>query len=279
MTARIAATSTVALVMASAASAHAAECRSLSGEVLNAAQTRAYSLGVKGCAPPAQAPPAGRPALSPLLRLYENPRASVDVAPHAAPRVTGRSVVWIPGAPAPARRGRRGPTTPAYAAPPYAAPPYAAPGPDRGARNRAVVRAAVDGRAFLAVARAYDIDPAFLASVVRQESGGRAGAVSVKGARGLMQVMPGTAARLGVDHRRLADPVVNLATGAFYLKTLQRRYGNNLPLVLAAYNAGEGAVDRHGRRVPPYRETRGYVTTILGGYRSALQGGRGPVVR
>ncbi len=241
----------------------AGDCRSLTGETLSAAQTGAFSLGVKGCdRSAAAAPPAAHAPLSPLLRLYETPRASVDVSARRAPRAMARSIVVAPGAPA-SRRSRR-------AAPVAAAPRRAAPPTPVAAPSRPYVRAAVDGRTFLAVARAYDIDPVFLASVIRQESGGRTDAVSGKGARGLMQVMPGTAAHFGVDRGRLANPVVNLATGAYYLKTLQRRYGNNLPLILAAYNAGEGAVDRHGRRVPPYRETQGYVGSILGGYRSAL---------
>ncbi len=82
--------------------------------------------------------------------------------------------------------------------------------------------------------------------------------------------MPTTAARLGAAPRTISDPVVNLSLGAIYLKTLQRRYGNNLPLILSAYNAGEGAVDRHGRRIPPYRETQAYVAGILNDYASAL---------
>jgi soluble lytic murein transglycosylase-like protein len=63
---------------------------------------------------------------------------------------------------------------------------------------------------------------------------------------------------------------VNLAAGAAYLKSLQRRYGDNLPLILAAYNAGEGAVARYHRRIPPYRETAGYVSGVLGRYRQAI---------
>jgi soluble lytic murein transglycosylase-like protein len=110
---------------------------------------------------------------------------------------------------------------------------------------------------------AYNIDPDLLASVVRQESGGHARAVSHAGARGLMQLMPGTAADLGV-----ADsfaPGENIRGGTSYLNQLLDRYHNNLVLALAAYNAGPAAVDRwHG--VPPYRETRAYVARIVREY-------------
>jgi soluble lytic murein transglycosylase-like protein len=109
----------------------------------------------------------------------------------------------------------------------------------------------------------YDIDPDLLASVVRQESGGHPRAVSRTGARGLMQLMPGTAADLGV-----ADsfaPGDNIRGGTDYLNRLLDRYHNNLVLALAAYNAGPAAVDRwHG--IPPYSETRAYVARVIHEY-------------
>ena len=121
------------------------------------------------------------------------------------------------------------------------------------------------------VGDAYRIDPAFLAAVVNVESRANPAARSAKGALGLMQVMPATARRFGVvTAAELSDPAANLRVGAAYLKQLQRLYGNNLPLVLAAYNAGEGAVERHGRRTPPYPETVGYVARVLDRYRAAL---------
>ncbi len=117
------------------------------------------------------------------------------------------------------------------------------------------------------VARRYRIDPALLHAIVRQESGYRLTARSNKGALGLMQLMPGTARGLGVrDVSQLTrDPVLNLSAGAAYLKQLQGQLGNNLPHVLAAYNAGPGAVRRY-RGVPPYRETRNYVGSIMSQY-------------
>jgi soluble lytic murein transglycosylase-like protein len=126
-----------------------------------------------------------------------------------------------------------------------------------------------------AVGRDFDIDPGFLAAVMHVESRGNAKAVSPKGARGLMQVMPATASRMGVKDPIVAldDPVINLRTGAAYLKTLQKRFGNDLDLVLAAYNAGEGAVMKYGRKVPPYRETQGYVTSVMDRYRGLRAAG------
>jgi soluble lytic murein transglycosylase-like protein len=116
-----------------------------------------------------------------------------------------------------------------------------------------------------AISRHYRIDPHLFASMLQQESGGRLDAVSGKGALGLMQVMPATARSVGVRDPRamLTDPVLALSAGAVYLKRLQAQFGNDVPLVLAAYNAGPGAVLKAGRQVPRYRETQGYVGAIL----------------
>lgn len=121
-----------------------------------------------------------------------------------------------------------------------------------------------------AVGHSYRVDPLLLSAMVRAESGGRQNAVSHKGALGLMQVMPGTARGLGIRQPRalLEDPALALSAGALYLKTLQAKFGNNLPLVVAAYNAGPGAVAKAGMRIPRYRETQGYVSTVLGRYGS-----------
>lgn len=116
----------------------------------------------------------------------------------------------------------------------------------------------------------YRIDPALLSAMVHAESRYRMDAVSPKGALGLMQVMPDTARSLGVSQPRLllTDAELAVETGARYLKQLQDRFGNDVTLVVAAYNAGPGAVERHGRRVPPYRETQGYVRSVLTRYAS-----------
>ena len=108
--------------------------------------------------------------------------------------------------------------------------------------------------------QAHHIDADLLAAVVHAESAGHAQAVSRAGARGLMQLMPGTAAVLGVQNSFV--PSQNVEGGTKYLDQLLTRYHDNIALALAAYNAGPGAVDRyHG--VPPFRETRAYVSRII----------------
>jgi soluble lytic murein transglycosylase-like protein len=113
-------------------------------------------------------------------------------------------------------------------------------------------------------ARRHGLDPELVLAVVAVESGFRPEAISPKGAQGLMQLMPGTAAALGVADA--LDPEQNLDGGARYLGSLLTLYGGDLQKALAAYNAGEGAVSRHGG-IPPYRETRAYVKKVLKRYR------------
>lgn len=112
------------------------------------------------------------------------------------------------------------------------------------------------------------VSPALLRAVIAVESAFDPRAVSRKGAQGLMQLLPATARRYGV-HRPL-DPRDNLRGGASYIRDLLKRYGNDLELALAAYNAGEDAVDRHGRTIPPFPETQAYVPAVLRFYRRFL---------
>jgi Zn-finger nucleic acid-binding protein len=111
----------------------------------------------------------------------------------------------------------------------------------------------------------HDVDPYLIFCVMEQESHFNTRATSPMGARGLMQLMPGTAARFGV--RNSHDPAQNISGGTRYLKTLLKRFNGRVDLVLAGYNAGEGAVMKYGHRVPPYRETRNYVRRISARYR------------
>jgi LysM repeat protein len=110
----------------------------------------------------------------------------------------------------------------------------------------------------------YGVDPYLIFCVMEQESHFNARVVSPKGARGLMQLMPGTGARFGV--RNAFDPAQNIMGGTRYLKMLLDSFGGRVDLVLAGYNAGEGAVMKYGGRVPPYRETRDYVKRISARY-------------
>jgi soluble lytic murein transglycosylase-like protein len=116
----------------------------------------------------------------------------------------------------------------------------------------------------------FGIDPYLVFLVIEQESHFHVRAVSPKGARGLMQLMPGTARRYGVS--RPFDAAENIRAGTQYLRELMDMFGGQVNLVLASYNAGEGAVIKYGRNVPPYRETRDYVKTI--GKRYGMAGRR-----
>ena len=115
----------------------------------------------------------------------------------------------------------------------------------------------------VATARRHGLDPELVLAVVAVESGFRPDAVSPKGAQGLMQLMPGTARDLGVQDA--LNPQDNLDGGVRHLSELLALYGGDLERALAAYNAGAGAVTRHGG-LPPYRETRDYVRRVLERY-------------
>lgn len=147
--------------------------------------------------------------------------------------------------------------------------------PEESAAALRVIQAPTDRRAskstapaayselIASTAQQHGIDARLLDALVRVESNYNAAAISPKGAVGLMQVMPATALRFGVGEDTLADPRVNLDVGTRYLRWLGETFDGRLDLQLAAYNAGEGAVMRHGMRIPPYRETQNYVRKIL----------------
>ena len=122
----------------------------------------------------------------------------------------------------------------------------------------------------LSAARDAAIDPALVHAVIFVESRYNAAARSPKGAIGLMQVLPETAARYGVPNPAFS-PEANLQAGTRYLSDLMQLFDNRLDLVLAAYNAGENAVLRYGERIPPYRETQLYVPAVLAKYREWQQ--------
>lgn len=114
-------------------------------------------------------------------------------------------------------------------------------------------------------ARTHGLDPNLIDLVIRMESGYNPRALSSKGARGVMQLMPGTASMYGVQD--CFDPFENIRGGVRYLRDLLVRFNSDIELALAAYNAGPEAVARHGG-VPPYQETRNYVSSILAAYQS-----------
>lgn len=118
------------------------------------------------------------------------------------------------------------------------------------------------------MAARYRVEPALIKAIIKAESNFDPSALSRKGAIGLMQLMPATAVDLNVSNPY--NPHQNIEGGTKYLRNLTGLFGRDLKLVIAAYNAGENAVIKHGRRVPPYKETKDYVrrvTTYLASYR------------
>lgn len=139
-----------------------------------------------------------------------------------------------------------------------------------GTKNRAGTEALKSNVAVYAphieqAANEAGVDVALVHAVITAESGYNPTAVSRAGAQGLMQLMPATAARYAV--RDAFDPRQNISGGTRYLRDLLQMFDNDVTLAIAAYNAGENAVVRHGRRIPPYRETQAYVPRVLALYR------------
>ena len=143
--------------------------------------------------------------------------------------------------------------TAASSAPAATGKPAVAPAPTPEALNLIVQQ----------TAEKHNVDPQLVRAVISTESNWNASAVSSKGALGLMQLIPGTAQRLGV--RNAFDPVQNVDAGVRYLSMMLDRYNGDLNKALAAYNAGPGVVDRFGG-VPNYRETRNYVQKVTSTY-------------
>ena len=138
--------------------------------------------------------------------------------------------------------------------------PPAVPAAERAFHSAAPLTQAEMTQMLARAGKQHNIDADLLASVIKAESNGNALAVSRAGARGLMQLMPGTASTLGVQDS--FAPEQNIRGGTAYLDQLLTRYKDNIALALAAYNAGPIAVDRyHG--IPPYRETRAYVARVI----------------
>ena len=118
------------------------------------------------------------------------------------------------------------------------------------------------GELIYETSRRFEVNPSLVAAMVRAESAFDAGAVSPKGAMGLLQLMPATATRFGLQQAQVFDPASNLEAGVRYIKWLGERYAGDLVLVLAGYNAGEAMVERHAG-VPPFRETDNYIQRVL----------------
>ena len=135
-------------------------------------------------------------------------------------------------------------------------------------RHQSLQRSAAYAHIIDGAALANRLEPALVTAVILAESGGDPQAVSKRGARGLMQLMPATARRYGVSN--VFDPEQNIRAGAQYLHDLAERYQNDLQLMLAAYNAGPEAVDRQGGQIPPFRETLEYVPRVLQIYQRLL---------
>ena len=110
----------------------------------------------------------------------------------------------------------------------------------------------------------YKIDPLLIYAQMNQESSFKRKATSHKGASGLMQLMPDTAKRFGA--KNIYNPKQNIKAGVKYMRWLLDRFGGDVRLALAGYNAGEGAVRKYGNKIPPYRETRSYVARIMAHY-------------
>jgi soluble lytic murein transglycosylase-like protein len=149
-----------------------------------------------------------------------------------------------------------------------AAPSAAAAAPAKAGSIDWLARSAQYDGMIRGAAKEATIQAALVRAVIVVESGFNPRAVSKKGAIGLMQLQPATAKRYGV--KNIYDPEQNVRAGARFLRDLLTRFDSNLELALAAYNAGEDAVERYGRHVPPYRETLAYVPSVMRVYQRLM---------
>jgi soluble lytic murein transglycosylase-like protein len=143
---------------------------------------------------------------------------------------------------------------------PYPEPVTAAPADQQGPETSGLLEATPYGEIIASMAEAHGVDPLLVRALIQVESNYQPKARSRKGAMGLMQIMPATARVYNV--RNPFDPKANIEAGIKHLKSLIDRFGGGIELALAAYNAGEGAVTKFNG-VPPYRETKSYVSRIL----------------
>jgi soluble lytic murein transglycosylase-like protein len=213
------------------------------------------------CAGPLPNPQATAPAGSEKFRLIAEQCAPVLAEParvHRSPLLDvyehGASVTVHMSDPPAAYEAPVDATEPA-------APPVVAPLDGNGRRVLSLAPA------LMSAAREHGLDPLLLHAIAHVESRHNPAAVSPAGARGVMQVMPATGRRFGAtDAQSLMQVHTNVRAAAAYLRTLLERYGHDLQLMLAAYNAGEGAVAKH-KGVPPYPETQAYVRDVMAIYR------------
>jgi hypothetical protein len=196
-------------------------------------------------------------------------KAAGAIAPIAE---ISKPVIQAPSAPAPLTKTEAGAVTPARDTDKdteKAVPATVAKNPIAGRGIKNLVSQKLKGQTtgdpgidslIISAAMRHQVEPLLLYSVMCQESAFNGRATSNKGARGLMQLMPATAARFGV--KNIFDPEQNIHAGAQYLRFLLDLFNDDVSLALAGYNAGEGAVKKYGYTVPPYRETMNYVKKI-----------------
>lgn len=188
--------------------------------------------------------------------LFAAPSARADIYTYT----DANGIVHYSNSPPPRQRGVRRIRTPERATP---AAPAA-----RGMRDTSTARFSRYDAVIREAAALYQLPESFLRAVIKVESNYHAEVVSRAGASGLMQLMPATAARMGVTD--VFDPRQNILGGARYLRILANQFNGDLVLTVAAYNAGEGAVLRY-RGIPPYAETQGYVRRVLRWYYDFLE--------